>query len=140
MVLKAARTGDKLCVPMVERLGHYLGLALANLVNLFNPSTIVLDSRLEAAGQQLLEQVSRVVRLQALKHATEGLVFRFGSLGSEVGVLGAGLLITERLFEVPLLKPPRFIIEHEAFAVSGIERNCEQERCRACGGRAGFLA
>ena len=38
-------------------------------------------------------------------------VFRFGKLGSEVGILGAGLLITERIFEVPLLKPPRFIID-----------------------------
>ncbi len=134
MVLKAARTGDKLCVAMVERLGHHLGLALANLVNLFNPSTIVLDSRLEAAGLQLLEQVSRVVRLQALKHATEGLGFRFGSLGSEVGVLGAGLLITERLFEVPLLKPPRFIIEHEAFATRGSKGTASRSVAARAGG------
>lgn len=110
-VLNAARLGDKLSVAIVEDLGKYLGLALANLVNLLNPSIVVLDYRLEAAGHALLDHISRVVRMQALSHATEDLVFRFGKLGSEVGILGAGLLITERIFEVPLLKPPRFIID-----------------------------
>jgi hypothetical protein len=28
-------------------------------------------------------------------------------------VLGAGLLITEALFEVPVLKPPRFMVERD---------------------------
>jgi len=112
-VLEGARMGDKLCVAIVEELGRYLGLALANVVNLFNPAVVVLDSRLEIAGQPLLDQIARVVRLQALSRATEELVFRFGRLGSSVGVLGAGLLITEALFEIPLLKPPRFLVERD---------------------------
>ncbi|MBZ5546295.1 MAG: hypothetical protein LAO07_21965, partial [Acidobacteriia bacterium] len=70
-----------------------------------------LDYRLEAAGQQLLDQVSRVVRAQALSHATQDLDIRFGKLGPQVGVLGAALLITERIFEVPLLKPPKFMMD-----------------------------
>lgn len=111
MVLKAAEMGDKLTRAIVEDLGRSLGLGLANLVNLFNPSVVVLDHRLQAAGQQLLDQISSTVRLQALGHATEDLVFRFGKLGPKVGVLGAGLLVTERIFEVPLLKPPRFLID-----------------------------
>jgi hypothetical protein len=96
---------------MVEDLGRYLGLALANLVNLFNPSVVVLDWRLETAGEQLLDQINRVLRLQALSHAVEGLSLRFGQVGPDVGILGAGLLITEKLFEIPLLKPPTFIDE-----------------------------
>ena len=110
-VLEAAKMGDKLCVAITEELGRYLGLALANLVNLFNPSVVVLDYRLEAAGQQLLDQVSRVVRAQALSHATQDLDIRFGKLGPQVGVIGAALLITERIFEVPLLKPPKFMMD-----------------------------
>jgi N-acetylglucosamine repressor len=112
-VLEGSRIGDKLCIAIVEELGRYLGLALANVVNLFNPAVVVLDSRLEIAGQPLLDQIARVVRLQALSRATEDLVFRFGRLGSSVGVLGAGLLITEALFEIPLLKPPRFLVERD---------------------------
>jgi predicted NBD/HSP70 family sugar kinase len=111
MVLKAARLGDKLSLAIVEDLAKHLGLALANLVNLFNPSVIVLDHRLEAAGPQFLDSIRRLVCMQALSHATENLNFRFGKLGSEVGILGAALLVTETVFEIPMLKPPRFIIE-----------------------------
>jgi predicted NBD/HSP70 family sugar kinase len=90
-----------------------LGLALANLVNLFNPAVVVLDARLEMAGPELLLQIARIVRMQALSYATTDLQFRFGKLGSSVGVLGAALLITEALFEIPVLKPPRFLLERE---------------------------
>jgi predicted NBD/HSP70 family sugar kinase len=114
MVLKAGGLGDKLCRGLVDELGRHLGLGLANLVNLFNPSVIVLDYRLESAGQQLLEQICRTISIQALSYSSEDLVVRFGKLCFKVGLLGAGLLVTEKIFEVPLLKPPRFMIDSAA--------------------------
>jgi predicted NBD/HSP70 family sugar kinase len=109
--LKAASMGDKTCAMIVEEIGKYLGLGVANLVNLFNPQLIVLDERLELAGPGLLEQIIRIVKRQALTYATDDLTFRLGRLGAEVGVLGAGLLVVEKLFEIPALRPPRFMIE-----------------------------
>jgi hypothetical protein len=72
---------------------------------------IVLDERLGLAGPALIDQITRVVRRQALVQATQDLVFRVGVLGSNAGLLGAGLLVLEELFEVPLLKPPRFLLD-----------------------------
>jgi len=111
VVLEAARLGDKTCSALVEQAGNYLGLGLANLVNLFNPSVIVLDRRLELAGEDLLDQIVRVVKRQALSHSTEDLEIRFARLGEEAGVLGMGLMLLERHFEIPALKPPKFMIE-----------------------------
>jgi predicted NBD/HSP70 family sugar kinase len=111
MVLQAARQGDKMAVTLMDEIGRQLGLGIANLVNLFNPSTIVLDQRLENAGERLLDQIKRIVSCQALAHLTEDLQFHFGKLGGEANLLGAGLLILEELFEVPALKPPRFMID-----------------------------
>ena len=110
-VLAAAQAGDKTCAVIVEEMGRHLGLGLANLVNLFNPALIVLDQRLELAGPSLLDQLLRTVRLQALSHAVEGLEIRFGKLGDEAGVLGIGLIVLERLFEIPALKPPQFLVD-----------------------------
>jgi predicted NBD/HSP70 family sugar kinase len=110
-VLAAARLGDKTCSAIVEQAGDCLGLGLANLVNLFNPSLILLDRRLEQAGQGLLDQIVRVVRRQALSHSTEDLEIRFAKLGEEAGVLGVGLMLLERHFEIPQLRLPRFMIE-----------------------------
>lgn len=108
-VLKAAALGDKMCGSIVEQAGKYLGLGLANLVNLFNPSLIVLDQRLGLAGDTLLQQVKRMIKRQALEQSSQAVDFRIGTLGSEAGVLGSGLLILEKLFEIPVLKPPRFM-------------------------------
>ncbi len=111
MVLKAAEMGDKTCSAIVDQAAKYLGLGLANLVNLFNPSVLVLDQRLKLAGQGLLEQVIKVVKRQALRYSTENVNIRFGNLGDEASVLGAGSIALEKHFEIPALKPPRFLIE-----------------------------
>lgn len=116
MVLEAASAGDKICTAIVEEMGRYLGLGLANLVNLFNPRLIVLDRRLKLAGPSLLDQLTRIVRMQALSQATKNLEVRFGELGEEAGVLGAGLLVLDRLYEIPALKPPGFLLNPEAAA------------------------
>jgi N-acetylglucosamine repressor len=126
MVLDAARQGDKMAVALVDEIGRYLGLGIANLVNLFNPSIIVLDQRLESAGERLLDQIKRIVNCQALAHLTEGLRFRFGKLGGDANLLGAGLLALEELFEVPALKPPRFIIDPTIAPLGPRRRNKRQ--------------
>jgi predicted NBD/HSP70 family sugar kinase len=110
-VLEAARQGDKLCGALVEDVTRYLGLGLANIVNLFNPSLVVLDRRLGAADPGFLDQVTRAVRRGALQHAIEGLTFRFSELGEEAGVLGVALLAIEKLFEIPVLHAPKFMTE-----------------------------
>ena len=111
MILSAAKAGDKACAAIVEQAANYLGLGLANLVNLFNPSVLVLDQRLQLAGQGLLDQVTKVVKRQALIYSTKNMSIVFGKLGSEASVLGAGSIAAEKHFEIPALKPPRFMIE-----------------------------
>jgi N-acetylglucosamine repressor len=111
MILEAARQGDKTSLALVEQVGTYLGLGLANLVNLFNPSVLVVDQRLSLAGDGILDLLRRVVSRQALRHATQDLAIRFGSLGNEAVVLGVGSIVLEKHFEIPALKLPRFMIE-----------------------------
>lgn len=118
-VLKAAKLGDKTCSAIVEQAGNYLGLGLANLVNLFNPSIIVLDQRLELAGQGLLDQILRIIKRQALNHSTADLEVRFAKLGEEAGVLGVALMLIEQHFEIPGIKPPRFLIQSIAKPARG---------------------
>ena len=111
MVLKAAKDGDKVCSNIVAEIANNLGLAISNLVNLFNPAVVVLDKRLELAGDLLLDQIMQVVKRQALSDATEGLSLTFGKLENEPDLLGVGLMVLDKHFEIPALRPPRFMIE-----------------------------
>jgi predicted NBD/HSP70 family sugar kinase len=126
-VLKAAKLGDKTCLAIVGELEKYLGWGIASLVNIINPSIVVLDHRLGYAGDGFLEEIVRVVRKQALGISTANLKFVYGTLGSDAGLLGAGLTVLERLFEIPALKPPRFMIER-----SVIDAVADHRRAWAC--------
>ena len=55
MVFEAASSGDKVASNVVAEVARYLGLGIANLVNLFNPGLVVLDARLRLAGSALLD-------------------------------------------------------------------------------------
>lgn len=98
LVLEAARAGDKMCWNIVAEIAEEIGVAMANLVNLFNPSTIVFDQRLSATGEEFLNLISRVVKSNALAGSASGLSLRFATLGRESGLLGVGLQILERQF------------------------------------------
>lgn len=111
MVLEAASAGDKICGNIVAELGNCLALGIANLVNLFNPAIVVLDKRLETAGDVLLDHIMRVIKRQALSNSVERLSLRFAKLASEPGLLGIGILVLDKYFEIPALRPPQFMIE-----------------------------
>lgn len=57
-IFQAARQGDPDVLPLLKETGHYLGIALANLVNIFNPELIVLGG-LFAQGEDLILPVAR---------------------------------------------------------------------------------
>jgi predicted NBD/HSP70 family sugar kinase len=98
LVLEAARAGDKMCWNIVAEVAEEIGVAMANLVNLFNPSMIVFDQRLSTTGDEFLNLISRVVKSNALAGSASGLSLRFATLGREAGLLGVGLQILERQF------------------------------------------
>ena len=98
LVLEAARAGDKMCWNIVAEIAEEIGVAMANLVNLFNPSTIVFDQRLSVTGEEFLSLIARVVKSNALAGSSSGLSLRFATLGREAGLLGVGLQILERQF------------------------------------------
>jgi predicted NBD/HSP70 family sugar kinase/DNA-binding MarR family transcriptional regulator len=64
-VIEAAQEGNATCAGVLERAGHYLGIALASLINLLNPSLVVLDGSVFQAG----ELVMQTLRTSAEKHS-----------------------------------------------------------------------
>ncbi len=101
MVFEGASRGDKISINIVAEVGRYLGLAIANLVNLFNPAVVVIDSSLRAAGQDFLDQIIAVIRRQALREFSEHVEVRYARLTENAGVLGAAAMVLDRYYEVP---------------------------------------
>ncbi|MEC3998310.1 ROK family transcriptional regulator [Actinacidiphila sp. DG2A-62] len=77
----------------VARTAEYLGIGIANLVNLLGPDRIVLSGWLGAAlGPAALPAVRDAMRRHALDHLAGGTAVELGRLGPDAVALGAATL------------------------------------------------
>jgi predicted NBD/HSP70 family sugar kinase len=119
--MAAAAHGDKICGHAAFEVAAHLGVGVANLLNLFNPSVVVLDSRLERAGPEMLDGIVRTARQKALAFSVRDVVFRYSQLGELAGVLGGALICLEKHFEIPALKTPRFLVDPDCQFMEPLE-------------------
>jgi predicted NBD/HSP70 family sugar kinase len=66
-VASAARRGDLASQQIIGRAGRYLGIAIAGLVNLFNPQTVVLGGGVAQIGDLLLQPIRDTVTQRSLQ-------------------------------------------------------------------------
>lgn len=91
-IFAAARKGDQVVKNMIESQIRYLGIALANLVNILNPEMILLGG-VFAQGDDLIRPVAcQVMRETAFCNLGENVVVKPTSFGWRAGVIGAAAL------------------------------------------------
>ena len=91
-VVNLVRAGDVTAVQTVREAGRDIGEVVATLVNLINPSVVVIGGRLAEAGEHLLAGIREVVYRRSLPLATEHLRVVTSGAGDRAGVLGAAAL------------------------------------------------
>ncbi len=85
----AAQQGDNVAKELIARTGYYVGVGLANLINIFNPELIVIGGGLSSIGDMLLKPAFKVAGDRAFKEAFQAVRFCPAGLGPNSGVLGA---------------------------------------------------
>ena len=96
-VVRLARGGSVLASQMLREAGRMIGEVLASAVSLLNPSVIVIGGTLADAGESLLAGVREVVYQRSLPLATSQLRIVRGTSGDHAGVIGAAVLVIERV-------------------------------------------
>jgi glucokinase len=96
-VYLAAQDGDKLANELIEQLGCYLGVGLANLINIFNPQLVVIGGGVSRMGEMLLEPARKTVRERAFELSAKAARVEISSLGYDAGPLGAVALALSEL-------------------------------------------
>jgi len=84
-----AQQGDKSALKEIETVAHYLGIGIANLVNVFNPELVVIGGGLSNMGELLLKPVRKEVKRYALTLPAKDVKIVRAKLGSDSGMLGA---------------------------------------------------
>jgi glucokinase len=89
LIFKAADLGDQAAVQVVSEAMDWLGLGVANLVNIFNPELVVIGGGVSLAGEKLLSPVRNQVARLAMPVQREMVRLRTSALGDIAGVEGA---------------------------------------------------
>ena len=97
MVASAARRGDLLSNEVVKLAGRYLGIGLANIVNIFNPDMIVIGGGVSKMGELILKPARKTMKEHAFKLPARRVSVVKSRLGENAGVIGASIYVTKRV-------------------------------------------
>ncbi|MCS6804338.1 MAG: ROK family protein [Acidobacteriota bacterium] len=90
-IAKEALEGDDFALMMIERTGRWIGLAVANVVNLLNLDRVVLAGDMLVADELLLGPVRQEVHKRGLAATTSHVGIVASALGEQAGAIGAAL-------------------------------------------------
>jgi glucokinase len=95
-IYDAAAQGDKTAQEVFRVTGRYLGIACANLINLFNLETIVIGGGVMAAGDLLMDSVRAAAKQNALAPSFADCRIVQSKLWPDAGLIGAAMLARDR--------------------------------------------
>ena len=88
-VAQAAQRGDLVAQQIITEAGTYLGIAIASLINVFNPSMVVIGGGVSQLGDLLLEPIRKTVVQRSLHSAAKVVRITSAVLGRRASSMGA---------------------------------------------------
>lgn len=96
-VVGLVRAGNAAAIEATRQAGRDVGEVLATVVNLLNPSIIVLGGSIARAGEHLLAGVREVVYRRSIPLATQHLAIVQSQAGDRAAVLGAAIMVAREV-------------------------------------------
>ena len=88
-----AYRGDILAERAYQEFGHYLGITLANIVNIIDPQLIIIGGGVVESSDLFIATTKKIMR-QYIKHeATKKIKIVKSKIGANAGAIGAALLV-----------------------------------------------
>ncbi|HKN94411.1 MAG TPA: ROK family protein [Thermoleophilaceae bacterium] len=91
----AAREGDPDAGALLERLGTWLGVGIANAINTFEPEWVAIGGGLSAAAEFFFGRAVEEATSRALPESLASVRIAIARGGPAAGVIGAGLLASQ---------------------------------------------
>jgi glucokinase len=91
-VYQAGREGDELALAVFKRFGMYLGIGLANIINLIDPQIIVISGGAANGWDLFATEMYRQVEERAFRTTAQQVKIARAECGDNAGLLGAARL------------------------------------------------
>jgi len=100
MVLEAFEMGDKDVREVLRECGEYLGIGIANIINIFNPKKIIINGDVLLCSDYIYENALVEARSRAYERFMDGLEFNKVNIDMEKAIKGVSLYVTDRVFDL----------------------------------------
>ena len=91
-----AYRGDILAEKAYEEFGHYLGVNLANVVNILDPEIIIVGGGVIESSDLFLSRTKKIMRQYIKSPESKVVKIVKGKLGANAGAIGAALLVNNQ--------------------------------------------
>jgi len=94
-ILEAANNGDQFAIELLSDAGYKIGKALAMLIHIMNPATIVLSGRGAIAGKILLAPIQQALNKYCIPRLAGSTELIISDLGFNAELTGTAVLVME---------------------------------------------
>jgi predicted NBD/HSP70 family sugar kinase len=95
-VVSAARDGDAVVADEIKKAGRYIGVAVANLIDLFNPSRVIIGGQLAETGEIILNTIRETAQRRTFPLSFAGVQIVRNVLGADSVCIGACTLVVDQ--------------------------------------------
>lgn len=83
---------------MLKEAARYIGIGITNLINILNPTAIVVVGEIFENTTHAIETLNEIVKNRGLKLSSENVKIIKSLLGRDVAVVGATTLVIQEIF------------------------------------------
>lgn len=98
-VLEARKKEDKLAFNIMEKVGEYLGIAIADVIDFLNPAMVIIGEDIPRFGEAVLDSVKRTVKSRSLPIISAPVKIVLSKLGKEASLVGTLILGAQKIIE-----------------------------------------
>ncbi|GLI06478.1 xylose repressor [Paenibacillus tyrfis] len=97
-LLHLAKRGNRPVIDLFASTGHWLGVGITNLVNVFNPELIVIGNRMSLASEWMADSIRETLNSHSLSFHRQKMNVVYAKLGMNSSAAGAASIAINRFF------------------------------------------
>ncbi|MFR9611280.1 MAG: ROK family transcriptional regulator [Rikenellaceae bacterium] len=99
-IIGAAKSDDNLSIELIEEAGEKVGKAVAFLINIFNPETVIVGGSMSAAGDYIMLPMKSATNKYSLNLVYKDTKFRLSTMNEGANALGVAMLIRNKVLGI----------------------------------------
>lgn len=96
-VFEAAKEGNTVALDIFRKVGYYLGIGIANLINLLNIDSVVVGGKVSQAWEFFITETEKTIKERAFRVPARRARIVKSLLGDDGGIVGAAYLAYQKI-------------------------------------------